>query len=565
MWPGALLVGTGFERGIGSMAELPIRQRAPLAVYSNELGGRTVVTDPTGSSASNAIVGIVAKADASGMPPSGSIHFEESETHSVQASALKVGLSAKYMGASVRSSLEVDRTATEHTVTAYFVERAFTMTADSPQTPGGWFSGDLTEADMKAQEALGRIGPDNPPVYVASVTYGRILVFSVTADSSAKEITTQLRTRFQYGAFTGEADFESDYAKLMSHAKLRVTTIGGDQSDAEALIRSGDIGEYFTTPNDWSSYRPISYVIKNVRDDTIAAVSETTEYTITECTPSDVGDRVKITLDRIYINSDCDGGFRGNGDIYGTLTMHDRQPQGGTVGSVVFSKPANDYQELTTGGIYWFELGNKGVTGSEPDADRKYSVFEDFLSYDRTDLEFITGTLKDDDDTSHETLWRGPILIERDERNAPIYGEDSLYDNPGSGCAATVYWRVEKESDITGTIPTSNCATVRFKDLDYGGERVTLRNMGPVTMDMAGCFLHDTGEVHTYHFPGSFTLAPLAEVVLHSGFGTDTATDLYWEASVDVWADDGDRATLRDTLGAVVDRVEWKHSGDVPR
>jgi len=57
---------------------------------------------------------------------------------------------------------------------------------------------------------------------------------------------------------------------------------------------------------------------------------------------------------------------------------------------------------------------------------------------------------------------------------------------------------------------------------------------------------------HSYTFPAGFTLDAGATVTLHTGSGTDTATDLYWGAGAPIWNNAGDTITVRVSTGTVV-------------
>ena len=48
---------------------------------------------------------------------------------------------------------------------------------------------------------------------------------------------------------------------------MEVVTFGGDDADALALIRSGDITSYFTDSPDLTTAFPIGYVLNNLADD----------------------------------------------------------------------------------------------------------------------------------------------------------------------------------------------------------------------------------------------------------------------------------------------------------
>jgi competence protein ComEC len=82
-------------------------------------------------------------------------------------------------------------------------------------------------------------------------------------------------------------------------------------------------------------------------------------------------------------------------------------------------------------------------------------------------------------------------------------------------------------------------------------EWVELVNSGPA-ISLTGWGLHDEGPNYTYSFPSAFTLPVGGRVKIHSGSGTDTATDLYWGRSQHVWNNTGDTASLVNASGALV-------------
>jgi hypothetical protein len=86
---------------------------------------------------------------------------------------------------------------------------------------------------------------------------------------------------------------------------------------------------------------------------------------------------------------------------------------------------------------------------------------------------------------------------------------------------------------------------------DVNGETVTISNDGLATIDITHWTLSDTSGLNLFTFP-SLTLPPGGMVVIHSGVGNSTATDLYFGKKKSIWKDAGDTATLRDATGAVV-------------
>ncbi|MFC3831266.1 MULTISPECIES: thiol-activated cytolysin family protein [Deinococcus] len=326
-WPGVLLQGRGYADGLGSLKELPIRQRAPLAVSIDLLGNDNArtVDSPNLQTVTQAIGQLIAAAKAEGVSPGTSIDYQKQETNSSNEVALHLGLSARYMPLTVKATLDVNRKANETTITANFIEKAFTVSVVPPQTPAGFFSPDFTPALLDEQKNLGNVGPNNLPTYVSSITYGRILLFSFTASGSEQEIKATLDALYESASTGASVELSAAQKQLLSTASIKVTTVGGDSSNALALIRSGNISDYFETTTALETYKPISYEVRNLGDGSIAKVSETTSYNIRQCTarpkvPVKTGEEIQITLDRINVNDAGDGDLE-NGEVYGSVTL----------------------------------------------------------------------------------------------------------------------------------------------------------------------------------------------------------------------------------------------------
>jgi hypothetical protein len=306
LWPGVLLQGDGHLQGIGSLAELPIRQRAPLTLSIDlltEANNRTV-TAPDLASVNSAVGELIQAAHDAGHVAGSNIFFTQETMHSVAQASLKMGISASYMGAEVESSLEGSISAEKSRITAYFVQRMFTVSMVLPQSPEAVFSDAFTQAELDRQVELGRIGPDNLPVFVSSVAYGRILMFSFISDATEAEIRQTLNVVYNGGEFGGGGELSSDQRAILENAEINIVTVGGDADNALALIRSGDLRDYFAEDAALTSAVPISFTVRNLADNSIAKVSETTNYNLTECVPQDLeptGAEYEITLNQIQM------------------------------------------------------------------------------------------------------------------------------------------------------------------------------------------------------------------------------------------------------------------------
>jgi hypothetical protein len=70
----------------------------------------------------------------------------------------------------------------------------------------------------------------------------------------------------------------------LDEAEISVVTVGGDANHALNLIKANNLSEFFASDSPLSTAKPISYTIRNLKDNVVARVSETTEYNLRECT-----------------------------------------------------------------------------------------------------------------------------------------------------------------------------------------------------------------------------------------------------------------------------------------
>lgn len=284
LYAGALIQGRS-KKELGSLLPLSIAERAEMEIVISDLptgsNSRTVV--PTSASVEGARGEMIGNAiiDELGTPSSST--FEMETYHSERSYAISASLSGRYLNFEGSASGSVEQSLTETTVTAHFFEKMYTVSVERPA--GGFFSDAFTNEVLQGYIAQGVIGPDNLPVYVSEVVYGRMMMFSVTSTASESEIRAAMQA--SYNNFVGSADLSADAksSAILSKSKIVITAIGGSGDAAAAMIRSGDWSAYFAESASIDTAVPLSYTFTNIGDGSIAAVTEATDYTINECTP----------------------------------------------------------------------------------------------------------------------------------------------------------------------------------------------------------------------------------------------------------------------------------------
>jgi len=91
-------------------------------------------------------------------------------------------------------------------------------------------------------------------------------------------------------------------------------------------------------------------------------------------------------------------------------------------------------------------------------------------------------------------------------------------------------------------------------------EWVRITNVTSSAKSLTGWTLRDASS-HVYAFP-SFSLPAGASVKVHTGSGSDTGSDLYWNAGYYIWNNSGDTAVLRNGGGTRVDSCAYSSSAD---
>ena len=387
LWAGALLQGKSHadpNSGPGSLAALPIGQRAPIQISIPDISTGTnfrtveVVTQANVDAARGDIIG---NAVAEGLFTPASDDFEVETYNSEAEFALKTKISGRYLRFSGSASGSIDRGTSETTIAVRYIQRLYDVVVGLPQTPRSFFTDEFTQARLDEQVGLGRIGPDNQPVYVSNVVYGRMMMFTMTAQASATEMTAIVNASYNGLVADVSAGLNVRQKEILSSSRIAISTYGGGRNGTQEMIRSGDWREYFNRDIELSEAEPLSFTFRTLTGE-IAAVTETTKYEVQNCQPlgdtpllypndgaaQDIGSPVPTPFDS-YLGDV-------NGDGIEDLILNHLSPltnsvavlpgsASGTFGSAVVTQAPT--VPLGGWGNYSLVIGN--VTGDDDDRD----------------------------------------------------------------------------------------------------------------------------------------------------------------------------------------------------
>ncbi|GAU70210.1 hypothetical protein SSP35_17_00650 [Streptomyces sp. NBRC 110611] len=273
LWPGAFIQGQ--PASYGALPELVIDQRTPIQVAISAVNVKKTseeIAEPGHANVISAISGMIN--DEPGRAEA--VAYDMTEVASLESALLELDISASYLGFSGGITGSIETKKDEKSILAFYYQRAFTVSCNGKSAPSRWFTDDMTEGEIRLQEKLGRLGKQNPPLYVSSVTYGRFLIFAFTTKEDT--LTAKMAIRASYGGFV-DATVRGRYEKILSEARIQIIAQGGKDTNVPALIKTGRLAEYFEEAPSLADYTPIGFTLKSLVTGYVAKLGETANFT----------------------------------------------------------------------------------------------------------------------------------------------------------------------------------------------------------------------------------------------------------------------------------------------
>jgi thiol-activated cytolysin len=352
LWPGAIVAGDSVYTGLFRQL---VFDRAPLAVSISlaNLSGRPAMTMSTPSlSAFRDGMAQILAADVTGSTPA-NLYSDVERVYSEQQLSLALGASVGYAGAMVSASFNWDNKQVMSRYVVNFTQAYYTVDVDEPKSGAAFFAPDVTVDDIKAQ-----VSADSPPVYVSSITYGRMVIFTFESQYSGEELGAALAFAYK-GGIDVSGSVSVSYKDILSSSKITAFILGGDGGMAAHSIDSYDAliafikggGNYSKD----SPGAPIAYKLAYLKNNAPARLSFTTDYTVKSCTR--VGQQVQVTLANIKVNS---AGGENSVNLYGQVSATDRAKGGADAAPTLLLNKDRDHAVPIANGASWPLMGTVG-------------------------------------------------------------------------------------------------------------------------------------------------------------------------------------------------------------
>ena len=312
IYPGSILYGDTITTG----EYIPlIADRAPMGISTSleNIAGSPArtVNDPKLSTVRTAINSILSS-DVTGSTAARMAYTIE-EVHSQNQLALSLGANYKNSVAKVAGSFDFSRDDVRSRVIAKFQQIYYTIDMDLPGSPADLF---------RTPPSVATLGSTSP-MYVSTVTYGRMILFTAESSYAKTEIGAALQASFESGVQSGEVKLSARNINIIQNSSIKAFVLGGSGQDAAAAVVAGVDGlqNLIATGGDYSKdspAAPLSYKLRYLKNNAIARIVLASEYNVRQC------DRVKfnykVTLKKIYWDSSSDPGD--SAEAYGWIRFN---------------------------------------------------------------------------------------------------------------------------------------------------------------------------------------------------------------------------------------------------
>ncbi len=283
LFAGALIQGKSLPLGVLSPISAP---RTPQTCTVTDLVGAgpdarlSATITPTLANVTLFVTQVLGQQLAQQQPAK--MTYSETRFSSIEEGLLRLGASFSWMSGNVSGSFERKRQEDKTQLMVRFVQSYFTVSCEVQSSPDplSYFVGNTNFVDLRNY-----MGQGNPPTYIASVTYGRELWMLIDSSRTEAEVKSMLDAAVSLGMSHGEVQFNDSQRTTINDSSIQVLVLGGGGKPAVGIVTGNpaqlqgylDAGANFSVA---SPGVPISYTVRYLKNNDVARVSSSTDYTV---------------------------------------------------------------------------------------------------------------------------------------------------------------------------------------------------------------------------------------------------------------------------------------------
>lgn len=305
-WPGALLkvgiAGTPKQNSI-----MPLRlDRAPMTLSLNTEGATgityepQVVQVPSLSSSRAAVNKMVQQTQVPGAQMSLKLAAQMTEVKSTNDLSIALNVDVKSMPVNVKNNFEMNMNSYQTNAILMLKQIYYTVDMDSPISPSRLFDSSVSSSDFQNS-----VEPGEVPAYVASVTYGRIVIVQISSTMSYMDLQNKLNLDVNTMFVNVGTELELAIKNMSETTTMNYFIYGGSVAGNQTVLNQTEMSNIVKALNeDYDPTKmvgvPISYKFRYL-DGSICKVSAVNEYVTQKLTPKPITS-LFIEADSTYVN-----------------------------------------------------------------------------------------------------------------------------------------------------------------------------------------------------------------------------------------------------------------------
>jgi len=342
IYPGAMLDGNTITTG----EYVPIvADRAPLTFSvslptTNQTSPVATVDNPKLSSVRRAVNDLFNDMEIESTPAYMSL--SKKQTYSKNGLSRSIGVSYGDPQKSLGGTVTFEEGEETNKVVIKFIQKYYTIDVDYPQRPSDWF---MEDTPMPDASTIGEVSP----VYVSSVTYGRMALITIESSESYDNIISTIDASLsavpkEASEYSGddvpsteiEASFSDEQKKIFNEFKMDMLIIGGSATNAADMMSISGISDYaekmssfISEGAEWSPESPgvmLAYKLRHLSTNGIANVVLADSYKVRDCSRTKFIFKCEMTKWDVQTN---DAGSEA--EIEGAIRAEILDPQGNVV------------------------------------------------------------------------------------------------------------------------------------------------------------------------------------------------------------------------------------------
>ena len=233
--------------------------------------------------------------------------YQSATSYSSEQLSLDIGLNAEWATGSVASQFDYESNSERRVASMAFKQVFYTITMDTPSSPAAVFGNDVSLSQVESI-----MTSNTPPAYVASVSYGRIIMVRMETSNMDSSISLDAVLEYSSGLNSGNGDVNTTYDSVLQTSSVNIITIGGNAEVASSAVDAANIEDgpgglnYIITGENAVYSRnnpgvPIAYSIRYLKDNSLAKMGYTTDYRVEQCGSYPFNnDEVTVTNDSFH-------------------------------------------------------------------------------------------------------------------------------------------------------------------------------------------------------------------------------------------------------------------------